>query len=45
MTNNTSKNIRDEFTKTSTIGLSMESLIAEFFQFFAKIIESIVLSS
>ena len=40
MTNNPSKNIWDEFTKTSKIGPSMESLNADFFQFSAKIINS-----
>ena len=45
MTNNPSENIWDEFTKTSKIGPSMESLIAEFLQFFVKIIKSFVLSS
>ena len=35
----------DEFTKTSKIGPSMESLNADFFQFSAKIIKSFVLSS
>ena len=45
MTNNPSENIWDEFTKTGKIGPSMESLNAGFFHFFAKIIESFVLSS
>ena len=45
MTNNPSKNIRDEFTKTHKIGPSMESLNADFFQFSAKIIKSFILSS
>ena len=45
MTKNPSEIIWDEFTKTSRIGPSMESLIAEFFQFSAKIIKSFVLSS
>ena len=36
MTNNPSENIWDEFTKISKIEPSIESLIAEFFQFFAK---------
>ena len=45
MTDNPSENIRDELTKTSKIGHSMESLIAEFFQFSTKIIKSFVLSS
>ena len=45
MTNNPSKNIWDEFTKTSKIGPSLESLNADFFQFSAKIIKSFVLSS
>ena len=39
------ENIWDEFTKTSKIGPSMESLNADFFQFSAKIIKSFVLSS
>ena len=34
-----------KFTKTSKIGPSMESLIAEFFQFSAKVIKNFVLSS
>ena len=38
MTNNLSENIWDEFTKTSKIGPSMESLNAGSFQFSAKII-------
>ena len=41
MTNNPWENIWDEFTKTSKIRPSMEGLIAEFFQFSAKIIESV----
>ena len=45
MTDNLSENIWDEFTKASKIGPSMESLIAEFFQFPTKIIKSFVLSS
>ena len=46
MTNNPSKNIWDEFMKTSKIGPSMESLNADFFfQFFSKIIKSFVSSS
>ena len=45
MTGNPSENIWDEFTKTSKTGPSMESLIAELFHFFAKIIKSFVLSS
>ena len=45
MTNNPSKNIWDDFTKTSKIGPSMEGLNADFFQFSAKIIKSFVLSS
>ena len=44
MTNNTSENIWDEFTKTSKIGHSMESLTAENFKFFAKVIKSFVLN-
>ena len=36
MTNNPPKNIWDEFIKTSKIGPSMESLNADFLQFFAK---------
>ena len=39
------KNIWDKFTKTTKIGLSMESLNAHFFQFSAKIIKTFVLSS
>ena len=39
------ENIWDEFTKTSKIGPSMESLNADFFQFSAKINKSFVLSS
>ena len=42
MTNNPSENIWDDFTKTSKIGPSMESLNAEFS---GKIIESFVFSS
>ena len=42
MTDNPSENSWDEFTKTSKIGHSMESLIAEFS---TKIIKSFVLSS
>ena len=34
MTNNPSENIWDNFTKTSKTGPSMESLNADFFQFF-----------
>ena len=45
MTNNPSKNICDDFTKTSKIGPSMESLNADFFQFSVKIITSFVFSS
>ena len=45
MTNNPSKNIGGDFTKTSKIGSSMESLNADFFQFSAKIMKSFVLSS
>ena len=45
MINNPSKNVWDDFTKTSKIGSSMESLNADFFQFSAKIIKSFVLSS
>ena len=45
MTDNPSENILDEFTKASKIGHSMESLIAELFQFSTKIIKSFVLSS
>ena len=44
MADNPSENIWDEFTKTSKMGHSMESLI-EFFQFSTKIIKSFVLSS
>ena len=36
MTNNTSNNIWDKFTKTSKIGPSMKSLDADFLQFSAK---------
>ena len=42
MTKNHSENIWDEFTKTSKIEYSMESLIAEFFQFSTKVIKSFV---
>ena len=45
MANNYSENISDEFTKTSKIGPSMESLKDDFFKFSAKIIKSFVLSS
>ena len=45
MTDNPSKNIGDEFTKTSKIGPFLESLDADFFQFSAKITKSFVLSS
>ena len=45
MTNNPSKSVWDDFTKTSKIGPTMESLNAEFFLFSAKIIKSFVLSS
>ena len=45
MTNNPSKNNWVEFTKTSKIGPSMESLNADVFQFSAKIVKSFVLSS
>ena len=45
MTNNPSENISGEFTKASKVGLSMESLNANFFQFFSKIIKIVVLSS
>ena len=38
MTDNTSKNIWDKFTKTSKIGPSMESLNTIIFQFSAKIL-------
>ena len=44
MTSSPSENTWDKFTKTTKIG-PMESLIAEFFQFSAKIIKSFVLSS
>ena len=37
--------IRNDLTKTSKIGLFMESLSVDFFQFSAKIIKSFVLSS
>ena len=39
MTNSPSKNIWGDFTKASKIGSAMESLNANFFQFFAKIIK------
>ena len=45
MTNSPSKNIWDDFIKTSKTGTSRESLNAEFFQFPAKTIKSFVLSS
>ena len=45
MKNIPSENIWDEITKTSKIGPSMESLDADFFQYFAKIIKSFVWSS
>ena len=45
MTNNTSKNIWDEFTKTRKLGPSVESLNADFFQFSAKINKNFALSS
>ena len=45
MTNNPSKNIWDNFTKTNKIGPSVESLNAEFFQFSAKNIKSYVMAS
>ena len=45
MTNNPSENIRDKFAKSSKIGHSMETLIAEFFQFSVKIFKRFVLSS
>ena len=45
MTDIPSENIWDEFTKTSKLGRSMESLITEFFQFSTKINKSFVLSS
>ena len=38
MTDNSSENIWDEFTKTSKIGPSMESLNNDFLQFFAKVL-------
>ena len=43
MTNNASKNIWDEFTKTSKIGPSLKGLNADFLQLSAKIIKSFVL--
>ena len=43
MIDNPSENIWDEFTKTSKIGPSMESLNADLFQFSAEIIKSFVL--
>ena len=36
MTNNSSENIWDEFTKMSKIGSSMESLNADFFSIFCQ---------
>ena len=45
MTENPSENICDEFRKMSKIEHSMQSLIAESFQFSAKILKSFVLSS
>ena len=45
MTNSPSENIGDELTKLSKIGISVESLIADFFQFLAKIIKSFVVNS
>ena len=45
ITNNPSENILDEFTKSSKIEPSMESLIGEFSQFSAKVIKSFALSS
>ena len=45
MTSKPSKNIWDDFTKTSKVGPSMENLTADFFQYSAKIIKSLVLSS
>ena len=45
MTNYSSEDIWDEFTKMSEIGPSMQSLNADFFQFPAKIIKSFILSS
>ena len=44
MTNNPSENTWHEFLKTSKTGPSVERFIAEFFQFFTKIIERFVLS-
>ena len=40
-----SGNIWDEFTKMNKKGPSVESLIAEFFHFPAKVIKNFVLSS
>ena len=45
MTNSPSENTWDEFTKTSNIGPSIESLNADFLQFPAKIIKNFVWSS
>ena len=45
MTKTSSEKIWDKFTKASEIGPSMESLIAEFFQFSAKIIKYFFLNS
>ena len=42
MTNNSSEKIWDKFPKTSK--LSMESLKADFLQFSAKIVKSLILS-
>ena len=39
MTNNPSENIWNEFTETSKIGSSMESLNAEFFDFLPKLLK------
>ena len=43
MTNNPSENIWEKFMKMSKIGPSMESLNADFLQFFAKIMKNFVL--
>ena len=45
ITNNPSKNIWDDFTKTTEMAPSMESVNADFFQFSAKIIKIFALSS
>ena len=45
ITNNPLKNILDDFTKTTEMAPSMESVNADFFQFSAKIIKSFALSS